>query len=81
MGSSSSAGCSTRPRIAELRLLADRPVLGRKRLSQMPTDSIYQNLYDLSKAGYPPIRNSFSAGNGSNQPPHPFRPKGAPLEV
>jgi hypothetical protein len=40
-------------------LLADRPVLGRKRLSQMPTDSIYRSLYDLGKAGYPPIRNCF----------------------
>src|SRR5712691_9509013 len=37
--------------------LSHWPVLGRKRLSQMPKDSIYRNLYHLSKAGYPPIRN------------------------
>jgi hypothetical protein len=63
-------------------LLANRPVPGRKRPSHVRGDSINRTLYDLGK-----VRDTRSLevdckwGIGSNQPPQPIRPKGAPLEV
>jgi hypothetical protein len=80
LGSTSPAGRSRLPR--DQNALADRPVLGRKRPSHVRGDAIHRTLYDLGK-----VRDTrcFEVdckwGIGSNQPPHPIHPKGAPLEV
>src|SRR5882757_5085724 len=63
-------------------LLPDGPVLRRKRLSQMSTDSNSPILYDSHKVRYPPARSWYTNGEkGPTSRLIPFTPRGTPLEA